>query len=73
MAGFVFGADAASDPVVRTYREHHVRYTVGVVSPNAMMAQYQLDFGTGRCNCFDETLDRSGDLVHRIAASALAG
>lgn len=74
MAAFAAGPDASNDPVIRAYRQHHVRYAVGVGFPGSATRWYRFDFAAEPC-CLSvgNEFDRSADLVHRIAVSALCG
>ncbi|HEY8216923.1 MAG TPA: MBL fold metallo-hydrolase [Acidimicrobiia bacterium] len=64
---------ARDDGVVRAYREHHVRYRIGLVFPDETERSFDVD-----CTADPPRLSDAGpalpeaDLVHRIAASALA-
>jgi L-ascorbate metabolism protein UlaG (beta-lactamase superfamily) len=65
---------AADDRVVRAYREHHVRYRIGLVFPDGIERRFDIDFTTGRTQlCEVGERGPEADLVHRISASALAG
>ncbi len=65
---------ARDDQVVRAYREHRVRYRIGLVFPDGTEQRVDVDFGTDP-PAFSKTGAQApeADLVHRIAASALAG
>ena len=65
---------ARADDVGRAYREQHVRYRIGLVFPDETERSFDLDFGADPPR-LSETRDArpEADLVHRIAASALAG
>jgi hypothetical protein len=73
MGAFAFGADAANDSVVRLHRERGVRYAVAVVFPDLVSRWYRFDFRGGRCDLSGDAPYESAGVVHRIAASALAG
>ena len=60
------------DRVVRAYREHRVRYRVALVFPGGAERRFDLDFGPDQAP-FAEAGVGEPDLVHRIAASILAG
>jgi UDP-MurNAc hydroxylase len=74
MGAFAFAEHATNDPVVRIYRDHRVRYTVGLVFPDSSMRWYRFDFGAQRSGLSSGSeLDAPADIAHRIGASALAG
>jgi len=62
---------ARDDQVVRAYREHRVRYRIGLVFPDGTEQRVDVDFGTDP-PAFSKTGAQApeADLVHRIAASA---
>ncbi len=70
---WVVSAAEGEDRVVRAYREHQVRYRIGLVFPDGVERHFDLD-----CSADPPQLDEivvgepDADLVHRIAASALA-
>jgi L-ascorbate metabolism protein UlaG (beta-lactamase superfamily) len=65
---------AAEDRVVRAYREHDVRYRIGLVFPDGTERRFDIDFANGRTQlCEVGVAGPEADLVHRISASALAG
>jgi len=74
MGGFALGEQGLNDPVVQLYRKHRVRYAVGLVLPGPADRWYRFDFASARSRVDDqEGFTNEADIVHRIAASALAG
>jgi len=74
MGQFVFSAPAGVDPVVKLYREHQVRYALGVIFPSGNTQWCRFDFSSQPSALrTGEDPDGGADIVHRIAASALAG
>jgi len=71
---WVASPEARDDGVVRAYQEHHVRYRIGLVFPDSTERSFDVDFGADPPR-LSEARDAGpeADLVHRIAASALAG
>lgn len=64
----------SDDRVVGAYRERRVRYRVGLVFPDGAERRFDLDFGADPAEFAEAGAEeREADLVHRIAASALAG
>jgi hypothetical protein len=62
------------DRVVRAYREFGVRYRVGLVFPDGAERRFDVDFSTDPPRLAEADVGAPEvDLVHRIAASALAG
>ena len=62
------------DRVVGAYREHRVRYRVGLVFPDGAERRFDLNFHPDPAQFSEAGVgEREADLVHRIAASALAG
>jgi UDP-MurNAc hydroxylase len=59
---FVTSPQATTDPVVSSYRDLCVRYTLGIVGPDGPAGSYEWDFGSP---------PPQSQLTHRIAASAL--
>jgi hypothetical protein len=59
---FVTSPQATTDPVVSSYHDLRVRYTLGVVGPDGPAGSYEWDFGSPT---------PQSQLTHRIAASAL--
>ncbi len=74
MGRFVLNDQPGEDQVVSLYREHQLRYALGLVFPDGTTTWYRFDF-TSRPPSL--TIGKEGkgwaDVVHRIAASALAG
>ena len=74
LATFVEEGLRAGDPVLASYREHAVRYAVGVVFSDGSTRWYGLAFsGDGVHALRGDPACASADAVHRIAASALVG
>ncbi len=74
MAAFVTGAQAQHDPVITLYRNHRVAFAVGVVMPDGGTRWYRFDFSTRQpVLSTGWSPPARADIVHRIAASALAG
>jgi hypothetical protein len=62
------------DRVVRAYREHGVRYRVALMFPDGAERCFDLDFDQDDSQFTEVGVgEQEADLVHRIAASALAG
>jgi len=54
--------------------EHQVRHALGVVLPDGKHRRYRFDFSSRRpAFTVDERAGETADIVHHIAASALAG
>jgi hypothetical protein len=74
MGGFALGEQGLNDPVVQLYRQHRVRYAVGVALPGSAVQWYRFDFASARSRLdYNQEFTDEADIVHRIAASALAG
>lgn len=82
LARWLQGPAAAADRVVREYRRRRVRYRIGLVFPDGVERRFDLDFAaepragegaTDLCKVEGDAQAPEADLVHRIAASALAG
>ncbi len=68
-----WAATTHDDRVLGAYREHRVRYRIGVVFPGGRERWHDLDFSEVALRVRDgEDEPPDTDLVHRIAASALA-
>jgi hypothetical protein len=67
------GSRADADTVVKLYRHHRVRYAIGLVFPDLMTRWYCFDFSK-QVSGLTSSLEQPSpvDMVHRIAASALA-
>lgn len=71
---WVASAAADDDRVVRAYREHQVRYRIGLVFPDGAERRFDIDFAGDAPRLSEAGAGvEQADLVHRIAASALAG
>jgi UDP-MurNAc hydroxylase len=65
---------AREDRVVRAYREHRVCYRIGLVFPDGAERRFDIDFSADPPRLAEvDVAAPEADLVHRIAASALAG
>jgi UDP-MurNAc hydroxylase len=65
---------APDDRVVRAYRDSRVRYRIGLVFPDGSERCFDLDCAAELPRLCEATSEAAEpDLVHRIAASALAG
>jgi UDP-MurNAc hydroxylase len=65
---------AREDRVVRAYREHRVCYRIGLVFPEGAERRFDVDFSADPPRLGEAGVaSPEADLVHRIAASALAG
>jgi len=71
LAGYVRAGDNTGDRLIALYRQHRVRYAVGLVFPDGETRWYRFDFGVNPVRL--GTGPRAdADIVHKIAASALA-
>lgn len=74
LGDWVASPAARDDRVGRAYQEHHVRYRIGLVFPDGAERRFDLDFNADPPRLSDaDVAAPEADLVHRIAASALAG
>ena len=65
---------ARDNDVVRAYQEHQVRYRIGLVFPDETERSFDVDLGADPPRLSEARVPGpEADLVHRIAASALAG
>jgi hypothetical protein len=73
LADWVTSSARGDDRVVGAYREHRVRYRVALVFPGGAERRFDLDFGADPAHVREVGHgEPDADLVHRIAASALA-
>ena len=74
LGNWIATAAACEDRVVRAYREYCVRYRIGLVFPDGSERRFDLDCAVEPPRIREAGSDApEPDLVHRIAASALAG
>ncbi|MGH7905148.1 MAG: MBL fold metallo-hydrolase [Candidatus Binataceae bacterium] len=74
MRNFVFGEQPTEDKVVGAYLENRVRDVTGLVFPDGSIRWRRFDFGARTFDLsVEDRISAPADIVHRIAASALAG
>jgi UDP-MurNAc hydroxylase len=74
LASWVATSATSDDRVMRAYREFRVRYQMGLVFPDDTERHFDLDFTADPPRLSEACAGvPEADLVHRIAASALAG
>ena len=73
LGGFALKAEESLDPIIGLYRNHRVRYAIGLVFPDSTTRWYRFDFSERSTDLTVGTkMPGPVDMVHRIAASALA-
>lgn len=73
MASYARSGYRQSDKVIDLYRQHAVRYALGVVYPEGASEWYRFEFDERGVRASSSPEAGPADVVHRIAASALAG
>ena len=74
LGAWIGSTAARKDRVARAYRYHRVRYRIGLVFPDGSERRFDLDCAAEPPRLGEANIEAAEpDLVHRIAASALAG